>query len=336
MPQMNRKKCVLLLVGLLLVTSVLAAADDSKLAPELRGRNSSTPVQVIVQYSQQPCSLVGCVLNLVGDVVSSLPLLNAVVTVVDNTHLANLANDPNVIYVSPDRPVNMMLSNGAPAINAPAAWNAGDTGSGISVAVVDSGINGSPDLNGGLLGLSRVVYSQNFVSGSLTASDQYGHGTHVAGLVAGDGASSTGPSYFRTFKGIAPSANLVNLRVLDSNGEGTDSAVIAAISRAIDLKSMYNIRVLNLSLGRPVMESYRQDPLCQAVEKAWKAGIVVVVSAGNYGRYDGANNDGYGTITSPGNDPYVITVGAMKPMGTPERTDDLIVPTSRARSFSPE
>ena len=123
MLQMNRKKCVLLLVGLLLVTSVLAAADDSKLAPELRGRNSSTPVQVIVQYSQQPCSLVGCVLNLVGDVVSSLPLLNAVVTVVDNTHLANLANDPNVIYVSPDRPVNMMLSNGAPAINAPAAWD---------------------------------------------------------------------------------------------------------------------------------------------------------------------------------------------------------------------
>jgi len=281
MLQINRKKCVLLLAALLLVGSVLAVADDSKLAPELRGRSSSTPVQVIVQYSQQPCSLVGCVLNLVGNVVSSLPLLNAVVTVVDNTDLATLANDPNVVYVSPDRPVNMMLSNGAPAINAPTAWNAGDTGSGIAVAVVDSGINGSPDLNGGLLGLSRVIYSQNFVSGSLTAADQYGHGTHVAGLVAGDGASSTGPSYFRTEKGIAPSASLVSLRVLDQNGEGTDSAVIAAISQAINLKSLYNIRVLNLSLGRPVMESYKQDPLCQAVEKAWKSGIVVVVAAGN-------------------------------------------------------
>src|ERR1035437_4160738 len=104
----------------------------------------------------------------------------------------------------------------------------------------------------------------------------------------------------------------VNLKVLDRYGAGTDSMVIAAIQRAIALKNTYHIKVINLSLGRPVMESYTLDPLCQAVEQAWKAGIVVVVAAGNQGRNNSAGTSGYGTISSPGNDPYVITVGAMK------------------------
>jgi serine protease AprX len=118
--------------------------------------------------------------------------------------------------------------------------------------------------------------------------------------------------------------HLINLRVLDANGEGSDSTVIEAIETAISLKDKYNIRVINLSLGRPIYESYTHDPLCQAVEEAWKAGIVVVVAAGNDGRDNSADNNGYGTIEAPGNDPYVITVGAMKTMGTHDRTDDLI------------
>src|SRR5256884_4275000 len=89
----------------------------------------------------------------------------------------------------------------------------------------------------------------------------------------------------------------------------------------LDQLNAYNIRVINLSLGRPVFESYKLDPLCQAVEAAWKAGIVVVVAAGNSGRDNSQGTNGYATITSPGNDPYVITVGAMKTMGTPTRKD---------------
>ena len=100
--------------------------------------------------------------------------------------------------------------------------------------------------------------------------------------------------------------------------------MIAAILRAIQLKATYNIRVINLSLGRAVVESYTLDPLCQAVEAAWKAGIVVVVAGGNEGRNDTAHTHGYGTIAAPGNDPYVITVGAMKGMGTSVRTDDFV------------
>src|SRR5207245_1531997 len=133
-------------------------------------------------------------------------------------------------------------------------------------------------------GALRVRYSQDFVGGG--TDDHYGHGEHVAGILAGNAARSTGPNFTHTFRGIAPNANLINLRVLDQNGNGTDSNVIAAIGLAIKVQKTYGIRVINLSLGRPVFESYTKDPLCQAVEKAWGAGIVVVAAAGNSGTAD--------------------------------------------------
>lgn len=113
-----------------------------------------------------------------------------------------------------------------------------------------------------------------------------------------------------------------DVRVLDSNGAVTDSSLITAIQRAIQLKNAYNIRVINRSLGRPVFERYALDPFCQAVEQAWNAGIVVVVAAGNDGRNQTQGTDGYATITAPGNDSLVITVGAIKHMDTP--SDDFI------------
>jgi serine protease AprX len=232
-----------------------------------------------------------------------------------------LALDPNIKFISPDRPVKATMDNVAPTVGADIARSYGYDGTGIGVAVIDSGISAHDDLRNAN-GVMRVVYTDDFVGAAGT--DWYGHGGHVAGIIGGNGKRSTGPSYIRTFRGIAPNVNLVNLRVLDANGNGVDSDVIAAIDEAISLKDKYNIRVMNLSLGRPVMESYADDPLCQAVERAWRAGIVVVVAAGNQGRDNSLGNDGYGTISSPGNDPLVITVGAMKTMGTPSRADDLI------------
>src|ERR1700680_2016006 len=185
----------------------------------------------------------------------------------------------------------------------------------MGVAVIDSGFAPHDDLkNANGTGL-RVVYNESFLPG-LDASDRYGHGTHVAGIVGSNAKDSTGAGFTRSFRGVAPNVNLINLRVLDSNGAGTDSGVIGAINRAIDLKNTYNIRVINLSLGRPVFESYTLDPLCQAVEAAWKAGIVVVTAAGNFGRDNSMGAKGYGSIASPGNDPYVITVGALQHNGT--------------------
>jgi serine protease AprX len=165
--------------------------------------------------------------------------------------------------------------------------------------VIDSGVYAHDDLKTANGLASRIVYSQSFLPG-LSASDQNGHGTHVAGIVGGNGKDSTGVGFTRTFKGIAPNVNLVNLRVLDANGAGTDAGVIDAIETAISLKDTYNIRIINLSLGRPVYESYTLDPLCQAVEAAWRAGIVVITAAGNYGRDNSAHTKGYGTIVSPG------------------------------------
>ena len=123
---------------------------------------------------------------------------------------------------------------------------------------------------------------------------------------------------------MAPNANIINLRVLDENGSGKDSNVIAAIEKAIALKDTYNIKIINMSLGRPIYESYKTDPLNLAVQKAWNAGIVVVVAAGNYGRNGYDVTGGYGTIAVPGNDPSVITVGSMKTNNTSSRGDDTI------------
>ena len=163
------------------------------------------------------------------------------------------------------------------------AYQSGYDGRGIGVVVIDSGITNQPDLKDTVTGSPRIVYQLNFVPNTNSAADQYGHGTHVAGIIAGNATQSTGPGYSKMFRGIAPKVNLINLRVLDAYGKGTDSLVIQAIDKAIALKNQYNIRVINLSLGRPVQESYKTDPLCQAVEKAWKAGIAVVVAAGNEG-----------------------------------------------------
>ncbi len=161
-----------------------------------------------------------------------------------------------------------------------------------------------------------MVYRQSFIG--RVQHDDYGHGTHVAGIAAGNGSSSSQPGAFRTFRGIAPNANLLDLRVLDRDGMSNDSVVIAAVQQAVQLKGKYNVRVINLSLGRPIYESCTQDPICEAAEAAWKNGIVVVIAAGNLGR------NSYATILSPGNSPHAITVGAMKTMQTPARTDDLI------------
>ena len=196
------------------------------------------------------------------------------------------------------------------------------TGAQVGVAVLDSGIRASQDLASQGTGTgNRITTAVNFVSGENQTNDTCGHGTHVAGILAGNGFASSGTGAFRTFVGIAPAANLVNVRVLNANGQGNVSDVVSGIQWVITNKSHYNIRVMNLSVGHPVGESYTTDPLCQAVEKAWKAGIVVVVAAGNEGRIQNTtdaslDNEGYGTdygsIQSPGNDPYVITVGAMK------------------------
>lgn len=312
------KKLICLIV--LLQLSVCAFAGQGKLSKELK--TSQGRVRVIVQFD----TAIGTGhLDLMhakgGRLHRKLDLIKAATFDVSAEKLAELANDERVLHISVDHALSPTLDNTAAAANAAAAWNLGLTGQNIGIAVIDSGVSSHPDL---AYKGSRIVYSENFVPNANDARDAYGHGTHVAGIAAGNGSATSNSSDTRRFRGIAPGASIINLKVLDANGSGSDSSVIAAIERSIALKNVYNIRVINLSLGRPVFESYTEDPLCQAVERAWQAGIVVVVAAGNFGRENTYGENGYGTITAPGNDPYVITVGAMKSMNTPGRNDDLI------------
>ncbi|MGI4828063.1 MAG: S8 family serine peptidase [Janthinobacterium lividum] len=302
-----------------------------------------TTVPVIIQYVNDPTDDEVNAIGRFAQVHHRMHSVRALAAKVSASQLEALASRPGVARVSLDRPVMARQQAGpigsspeftAEPINAPWAIARNYNGQGIGVAVIDSGINAADDLNTAGGKKSRVVYSANFVPNETTTADGYGHGTHVAGLVAGNGADSTGKGYSRTFLGIAPNANLINLRALDENGQGSDSSVIAAIEAAISLKNTYNIKVINLSLGRPIYESYTQDPLCQAVEQAWKAGIVVVVAAGNDGRNLALNSEGYGTIEAPGNDPYVITVGATNPMNTAAVADDVMATySSKGPSF---
>lgn len=333
---------LLAIMGMLVLASPMAmgagrhkrVADSSdfpaihhKFAPDLGdfSLNADGTVDVIIEFNQTPqAHHFQEIAARGGRLKFSLQQINGAAYRVPVKMLRWLENHPDVAYVSPDRPNKAAWDDQIPAVmDDVARQQFGFDGSGIGIAVIDSGVYNHDDLQDTNGTASRIVYNESFVPGDARTTDVYGHGTHVAGIIAGNGRDSQS-GYPQQYMGIAPRANIINLRVLDANGTGTDSQVIAAIQRAIQLKAAYNIRIINLSLGRCIYESYKLDPLDQAVEAAWKAGIVVVTAAGNSGRNNSNGTRGYATIQSPGNDPEVITVGATKTNGTATRLDDYV------------
>ncbi len=329
---------LLLLIGGAALAQNSSAGRDGKLtgkfAPDLapivaraaQSTASHETVNVIVQYRQAPrAQQEGRVQRLGAHLTHRLALVKAIAVTIPVSALPALQADPEVASIHLDHPVKGMDSTTNSVVGVSAAWNDGYTGSGIGVAVIDSGINDSSlDLWNSSQSHSRVVYHQDFTGTATSNSsgakyDLYGHGTHVAGIVGGNGYLSSG-----NYSGVAPAVTLVDLRALDSTGVGSDSTVIDAIQEAISLQNTYNIQVINLSLGRGIAESYTQDPLCQAVESAWQSGLVVVVAAGNYGRLSVDGSDGYGTVTAPGNDPLVITVGALNSTGSTSQSAEIM------------
>jgi serine protease AprX len=205
------------------------------------------------------------------------------------------------------------------SIRADRAWYRA-TGRGVGVAVIDTGIAGdlvdfqTPGWQG-----SRVIASAVTNPCATDANDHYGHGTHVAGLIAGNSLLYPFDNYFfGRYMGVAPRANLVSVKVSDDDGNTTVLDVIYGIQFAVDNKDAYNIRVINLSLSSVVAESYTTDPLDAAVEHAWFSGLVVVTAAGN----EGTTNDG--VTFAPANDPWAITTGALDDRGTWTRFDDIL------------
>jgi hypothetical protein len=194
----------------------------------------------------------------------------------------------------------------------------GTDGRGVNVAVVDTGIDNLPDFAGRLVGGVDLSGEGN------PLLDSYGHGTFVAGLIAGNGAASAGQ-----YLGEAPAAGLVSVKVAGASGITDMGTVIAGIGWTVANRTRLGIQVLNLSLGTPPTSSTASNPLDQAAEAAWNSGIVVVTSAGNAGPFNG-------TITSPGDDPLVVTVGALDDNGTAGTSDDTMTTFSSVGPTSPD
>jgi serine protease AprX len=249
-----------------------------------------------------------------------LPLLDAVVAEVPTVSLAVLSESPLVKRIALDRSIHGTLNRTAAAIGVPAVRDElGYDGAGVGVAVIDSGVAAwHDDLATADGAAQRVEAFVDFVEGRTVPYDDYGHGTHVAGIIAGNGFDSAGAR-----AGIAPAVRLVVMKVLDGAGRGHISDVIAAIGYAVEHRHTYGLRIINLSIGAGVFESAATDMLSLAAKKAVDQGIVVIASAGNFGKgADGRPR--YGGITAPGNAPWVLTVGASSHMGTVDRADDTI------------
>ena len=286
-------------------------------------RHGKAPARVIVHGSRAEVEAIAAKHHL-----SIVRVLNdSAVLLANSAEITELAADTANEVLSGDVPVTpfMSVSNGSTAADQTRAGTPGIlgllgipgvTGQNITIAVIDSGISGHPALS------QKVIANVSKVTGDPSIADGFGHGTHIAGIIAGNGSAAAGITNLYT-GGIAPGAKLVNVRVLGNDGSGWTSDVIDGIEWAIDHRDQYKIRIINLSLGHPVMESWVTDPLDQAVLKATSAGIVVIASAGNAGKAaDGTPI--LGGITSPGNAPSAITVGAINTKGTVNRSDDVM------------
>jgi serine protease AprX len=316
---------LLLSVGVLLtacVSPALAAdhASDAKLDRELRGRALAPRghSRVIVRLAPG-VSGDALIRGVRGTAGRRLLSVGGQVADVPDSALDALARLPGVSGVSLDRRVRGTLERTGATIGATFVQQTlGFDGTGVGIAVVDSGVTSWHDD----LGSTRVARFVDFVGFQPAAYDDYGHGTHVAGILAGSGYDSGGRR-----RGIAPGATLLVEKVLDAGGQGYISNVIAAIDYAIANKDALHLRIINLSVAAGVYESYNTDPLTLAAKRAVEAGLVVVSAAGNLGRAaDGSAQ--YGGIGAPGNAPWVLTVGASSHNGTADRSDDTVAPFS--------
>ena len=281
--------------------------------------DTAAPARVIVQMAPgHAASELNPIIKAFGGTIGrSLDIINASVVELPAHAVPALSEHPFVAHVAIDRDVAGTMERASATIGATSVREAyGYDGAGIGVAIIDSGVTPWHDDLASGDGGQRVVRFVDFVRNRPHPYDDYGHGTHVAGAIAGNGFDSGGA---RT--GIAPRAHLMVLKVLDDQGNGRISDVIAAFDYILRRSAGLNIRVVNLSVATRVSESYNVDPLTIAAKQLVDAGIVVVAAAGNLGRTaDGL--DAYSGITAPGNAPWVLTVGASNHMGTAVRSDD--------------
>ena len=300
-------------------SSAIAAKADPALAADAAAAPAST-LHVIVRESVPATDdAEQLVKDLGGNVTYELPIIGGFSAQLPGSALADLARSEWVSLVWGDGQIRMSGSTSPYNSQDPNTFwrqsirlNQVDglyDGTGVTVALLDTGVSQSGDLGNRVL--ARVDMTPDH-----DGFDRYGHGTHLSGIIAGTGAASGGQ-----WRGVAPGANLVSVKVAGSDGSTDVSVVIAGLQWVVSNRATYNIRVLNLAFGTDSKQSYSVDPLDYAVEQAWFSGILVVASAGNRGP------DG-GTVNKPGDDPFVLTVGAADNHGTPDRSSTTVAPFS--------
>jgi len=229
-----------------------------------------------------------------GTIKYALPLINSYVIEVPECDVAHLRGMVGIKSVHQNAHITAQMDVARKRVGVNAAKRRNLTGRGISIAILDTGIAPLEDFY--TAGRCRIVAFKDFVEGKEQPYDDNGHGTHVAGIACGNGASSGG-----RYAGIATESNIVAVKVLDKDGGGGSSSVLAGLQWIADNKDKYNIRVVNLSIGTKDLGDY--DPLVKAVEAAWDLGLIITIAAGN----DGPD---YGSITSPGISRKAVTVGS--------------------------
>jgi serine protease AprX len=327
--QMGNKKTLQIFIIAILILGLLGAApvqgaETAKAQPvlvQLAAQDPGQRVSVIVQKVANAHGIEERVAELGGLVGRDLRIINAFAAEMRAQDAVQLSKAAGVRWVSLDAEMESSycsqcidtsnLANAyISAIGANKIWNISPyiQGKGIGVAVIDSGINPNGDLYT-VMGVNRQVANVRFNSDyNQSTSDGYGHGTHVASIIGGDGSESSGK-----YIGVAPMANIINVKVSNDDGSARMADIVAGLQWVYENKATYNIRVVNLSLNSSMAESYNTSPLDAAVEILWFNGVVVVVSAGNKGS---------SAIYPPANDPFVITVGALNDKGTATLTDD--------------
>ena len=289
---------------------------------------SASSGETVIVTATGLLSPAAAVLGVGGTIVTQYHLIDGVEAVIPAGTEPVLAALPGIVVTpdvsvsvqdtpestGPHRPSDVFLQQ----TGATRLAGTGDTGRGVTVAVLDTGIDNLSDFSG------RLVGGVDLTGGNNPFQDSYGHGTFVAGLIAGDGASSG-----RQYSGEAPAANLVSIKVAGADGKTDLGALILGLQWAVDHQGSYGIKILNMSLGFQAAVSTVLNPLDLAVQAVWDSGIAVVVSAGNAGPFNG-------TILSPGDDPLVITVGALDDMATPSITNDEMCDFSSVGPTSPD
>jgi serine protease AprX len=303
-----------------LIASVLFVLLGAWIAPAVTNpslASDATADSSVIVQGTSPAAVRAAVEAHGGKVTQDLWIVNGVAADVPAGELAALRAEPGITQITDNGPVHVQAAHPSPlhlasavypkVVGAHHLWTEGVQGEGVTVAVVDTGITPVADLAG------RVIGGIDFSGEDDPYDDNFGHGTFVAGIIAGNGASSNG-----AYKGVAPEAKLVSVKIAGRDGASDITNLLAGIQWAVSFRHQYGIRVLNLAVGgTDAIQPYLLSPLNAAVEKAWDAGLVVTVSASN-------NGDDPGTISKPADDPLVITVGALDDKGTPGRGDDVM------------